>query len=197
MDGLGRRFKEQSTASSEDSSDPHERQDPSTLASHQCSDRADEDGSQTLSSLPLSQTMDAIMADEMSVKSTSPWPALDPMMPHMPGVDALPSNPDPSPFPISQGCTCNGMTGPCARHLEEIQFQVLNTAMTATPRFMSPFAKSHAGSTQYESSLGLPAVGFEGSSSGVIDIPQQPQEVLHHRPSYHSLSRSTSISAPK
>lgn len=195
---LGRRLKEQSSiASSEDSSDPHDHQDPSTLPSHQGTDLAAPDVLRTGSPLSPSGLMDAIMADDMSLRSTTPWPALDTTMAPMPGANALPSKPDSFFFPLSQGCTCNGVTGPCGRHLEEIRFQVLNTAMTTSPASLPPSVKRRAGSAPYDGGAAISAGPFGGGSPGDIDAAQQPPGLLHHRPDYQSLSLSTSTPAPK
>ena len=50
-------------------------------------------------------------------------PALDPMMFHMPGN----STPNPYNFPMASFCGCNGATGPCARHLDEIRSQLFQS----------------------------------------------------------------------
>jgi hypothetical protein len=49
--------------------------------------------------------------------------AIDPMMFHMPGN----STPNPYNFPMASFCGCNGATGPCARHLDEIRSQLFQS----------------------------------------------------------------------
>ena len=191
MDCLGRKIKEQSSAPSDDNSDSHGHQGSPTLPFDQSSVSEAVDSLEAFSSQPLSPLMDALMADDVSFKSTSPYPNLDPLIPQMPGSDSNPFS-----FPLSHGCGCNGVTGPCARHLEEIKSQVFNNSMTAQAHFTSPYARGPQGSTQFEGSLDLPAVAFDGSSSGGIDI-SLPQESQPQQPSSHPLATTTSAPSPK
>ena len=197
MGDLGRRLKVQSeAASSEHSSDPHDRQDPSTLSSHHRTPPPVPDSLPIFSSLPQSQTMDAMMADDLAVKAASSWTGFDPIIPNMPGCYGLSSDPSSFSFPLSQSCTCNGMTGPCRRHFEEMRNQILNTNITGPSQFIPPYPRSRAGS-QHEGSPGPSAVIPEGSSFGDADVPKQPQGVMHHKTRQQSLSTATSAPAPK
>lgn len=216
--GAGRRLKEQSIASSdEDSSDAqdhrtsppprgpydqpmppkpqefHQHQDPSTLPIAALPDDMDTN----FPTASLSQTMDAMMAAEMSVKPNgSPWQPLDPMIPpQMPADDVS----NPFAFSLAQGCTCNGMTGPCARHLEEIRFQAFNAALpTQPPRFLPTHARTSTRSSQHEGSPNLLGLDFT-SPDMQQNIPQQPQQqphgVLHHRSNNPSLSPKTTVAS--
>ncbi|KAL8764128.1 MAG: hypothetical protein Q9184_000270 [Pyrenodesmia sp. 2 TL-2023] len=208
-----RRLKEQSVASSdEDSSDAHEHRvspRPSQPYNHQIPrQHQDIHEHQKSSKLPaagfpddldtnfpassVSQTMDAMMADEMAVKpDESPWQPLDPMIPpQIPGGDAS----NPFAFSLAQGCTCNGMTGPCARHLEEIRFQAFNAAMpTQPPRFMPTHTRNNTCTSQYEGSPNLLGLDFTAPDMPQSIPQQQPQGVLHHRPNRPSLSPKTTI----
>jgi hypothetical protein len=64
-------------------------------------------------------------------------PALDPMMFHMPGN----STPNPYNFPMASFCGCNGATGPCARHLDEIRSQLFQS----TQHFSRQNSRPNAG----------------------------------------------------
>ncbi|KAF5861955.1 hypothetical protein ETB97_012278 [Aspergillus alliaceus] len=82
---------------------------------------------------------------------------LDSMMPEMTEGDALSSMPGLDLFSVSPACTCNGVTGPCAAHLEEIRSQVLRSPITqdspgvARPRVStgSSYRDSPVQPTQY------------------------------------------------
>ncbi|KAL8900610.1 MAG: hypothetical protein Q9207_005615 [Kuettlingeria erythrocarpa] len=146
----------------------------------------------------LSQTMDAMMAAEMSVKpNESPWQPLDPMIPpQMPADDMS----NPFAFALAQGCTCNGMTGPCARHLEEIRFQAFNAALpTELPRLLPSHVRTSTRSSQHEGSPNMLGLDFT-SPDMQQNIPQQPQQqlpgvVLHHRSNLPSLSPKTTFAS--
>lgn len=189
--GTGRRLKEQSIASSdEDSSDAQISPQPREPLDHQISrqyqDIHDHQKPSThpaagtnLPNLSLSQTMDAMMEDEMAVKpNESPWQPLDSMIPpQMPGGDAS----NPFAFSLAQGCTCNGITGPCARHLEEIRLQAFSAAM--------PTQRPHTRNNT-RGSPNVPGLEFTAP-----DIPQHPHGVLHHPPHHPSLSPKTTITS--
>ena len=134
----------------------------------------------TFSPILPSQLMDTTMGDDISIKSMPPWTTYDSMIPELP----LSTSADFFNYPISQGCTCNGVTGPCPRHLEEIRYQTLNTNISGPSQIMSLFPESH------------PRREYEGSNSGETKIPQQQQHLsqgtLHQHPSPHSLSTSIS-----
>ncbi|KAI4188224.1 MAG: hypothetical protein LQ348_003962, partial [Seirophora lacunosa] len=213
--GTGRRLKEQSIASfDEDSSDAHEHQvspqprgpydhqiprqhqylhehqKPSTLPAAGLPDDPDNN----IPTSSLSQTTDAMMAEEMTVKpNESPWQPLDPMIPpQMPGCDAS----NPFAFSLAQGCTCNGMTGPCARHLEEIRFQAFNAAMpTQLPRFMPTHTRNTTCTSQYEGSPNLLGLDFTAPDMFRSIPQQQSQGILHHRPDGPSSSPKTTITS--
>ena len=120
------------------------------------------------------------MGDDISVKSMPPWSTYDSLIPEMP----LSTSADFFNYPMTQGCTCNGVTGPCPRHLEEIRYQALNTNISGPSQLMSSFPESR------------PQREYEGSNAGEAKIPQQQQHqsqgTLHHQPSHHSSSTSIS-----
>ena len=125
--------------------------------------------------------MDTTTGDDISVKSMPPWTTYDSMIPEMP----LSTSTDFFNYPLSQGCPCNGLTGPCARHMEEIRYQALSTNTSAPSQFMSSVPES--------SVRGV----YEGSNAGESKIPPQHQQhqsqgTLHHQPSHHSFSASIS-----
>jgi len=132
----------------------------------------------TLPSLSLSPTMDAIMAEE--VKSAPPWPVLDSMVPPLGIGSGFASNNTPYFFSPPQSCTCNHMTGPCARHLEELRFQFMSTPMTGSPLPLPSSTRSRSGtaSSHYEGSPTLSAVPFDGTTSCALDLPQLPQSII-------------------
>lgn len=181
----GRRLKEQSqSASSEHSSDSHELQEPSLISSYPSTAPSATKSLPTFSPILQSQFMDdTTMGDDITVKSMLPWTTYDSMISEMP----LSTSTDFSNYPMSQGCTCNGVTGPCARHMDEIRYQTLNTNMSAPSQFMSPFPESHVRSV------------YEGNNAGEFKMQQQqqPQVTLHHQPSDHSFSASISSTPSK
>jgi hypothetical protein len=64
------------------------------------------------------------MIEDGNEGGSAQMPALDPMMFHMPTSN---STPNPYNFPLAGFCGCNGATGPCARHLEEIRTQLFQS----------------------------------------------------------------------
>ena len=133
---LGRKLKEQSrSASSEHSSDSQDLQEllvPSLISSYPSTAPSATESLPTFSPILQSQLMDTTMGDDISVKSMPPWTTFDSMIPEM----SLSTNTDIFNYPVSQGCTCNGATGPCSRHMEEIRYQTLNTNISAPAHFM-------------------------------------------------------------
>ena len=180
----GRRLKEQSqSASSEHSNDSHDFREPSLFSSYPSTAPSTTESLPTFSPILQSQLMDATMGDDISVKTMPPWTTYDSMIPEIP----LSTSADFFNYPIAQGCTCNGMTGPCPRHLEEIRFQALSTNIAGPSQLMPSFPESCARRE------------IEGSNAGESAVSQQqqqhqPQGTLHHQQSHHSLSPS--ISSP-
>lgn len=130
--------------------------------------------------------MDNTMGDDISVKSMPTWTNYSSIIPEMP----LSSSTDFFNYPLSQGCTCNGVTGPCARHMEEIRYQTLNTNTSAPSQLMSSVTESSVRGVN------------EGSIAGESNmLPQhqqrQSQRTSHHRPSHHSFSSSISSTSLK
>ena len=184
----GRRLKEQSqSASSEHSSDSHDPQEPSSVSSDPSTARSAAESLPTFSPIPQSLLMDdTTMGDDISIKSMPPWTTYHSMIPEM----APSTSVDFSNYPLSQGCTCNGLTGPCARHMEEIKYQALNMNISAPSQLISSLPESRARSV------------YEGSNAIDFNVPpqqqqQQPQRTLHHQSSNHSFSASRSSSPLK
>lgn len=73
---------------------------------------------------PLMDT--TLVMDDIFAQNPSAWPNFDTnMMLHTPVSETASSAPY-CPAPLTSTCTCNGVTGPCARHLEEIRGQMIN-----------------------------------------------------------------------
>ena len=179
---LGQRLKEQSkSTSSEHSSDSHDLQEPLFISSDPSAAPSATETPPAFSPLPQLQRMDTTMGDDISMKSMPPWTNFDSMIPEMP----LSTSPDFLTYPLSQGCTCNGETGPCAHHKEEIRYQTLSADTSAPSQFMSWFPGS--------SIRGV----YEGSNASEPKIPPQHQRHhsqgnVHHQPSHHPFSTSIS-----
>ena len=177
---LGRKLKEESqSASSEHSSDSHHLQESSSISSYPSTAPSATESLPTFSPILQSQLMDTTMGDDISIKSLPPWNTYDSMIPEMP----LSISTDFFKYPLSQGCPCNGVTGPCARHMEEIRYQTLSTNASAPSQFMSSFPESSVRGVN------------EGSNAGESRIlpqhqQQQSQGTLHHQPSHKSFSAS-------
>ena len=125
--------------------------------------------------------MDTTMGDDISVKSMPPWTTYDSMISEMP----LSASNDFFNYPLPQGCTCNGVTGPCPRHMEEIRYQTLSTNTPAPSQFMASFPDCNFRGV------------YEGSKAVESKTPPQHQQhqsqgTLHHQPSHHSFSASRS-----
>jgi len=69
--------------------------------------------------------------------SAAQMTTLDPMMFHMPPGN---STPNPYNFPMASFCGCNGATGPCARHLDEIRSQLFQSTQNFTRQNSRPTA---------------------------------------------------------
>ena len=183
----GRRLKEQSqSASSEHSSDSHDLQEPSLISSNPSTAPSVTQTSPAFSPILQFQRMDTSMGDDISVKSMPPWATYDSMISEIP----ISASPDFLNYPLPQGCTCNGMTGPCAHHMDEIRYQTLNANTPAPSQFIPSFPGSNI--------RGI----YEGSNASEPKIPPQHQRHhsqgnLHHQPSHHSFSASISSSPLK
>lgn len=97
--------------------------------------------------MPSSEQIQSALGCCRTATRSSQMPVLDPMMFHMPPGGSTPNSYN---FPVPSFGSCNGATGPCARHLEEIRSQLLQSAQPF-PRqasrtngvFKSPVQPSH------------------------------------------------------
>ncbi|KAI1503275.1 hypothetical protein F5X99DRAFT_376509 [Biscogniauxia marginata] len=145
----------------------------------------------------LSGIMDAtFMTDDMPNGVPSTWPALDPTMalPAPALVDAPGSDFNPSCLlPFSHDCTCNGMTGPCVRHLDEFRDHLMGM-MTAPPPEVNSSPKVTSISAPLDDAMLMQPMPFEASPS-IYDMMQQ-QEPRQLSSSTLPRKHSRSVSSP-
>jgi hypothetical protein len=150
---------------------------------------------------PMMAPMETGMPDDMNFSSAPAWSSFDSMMPVDPMLANLnlqagenfASNSAPYVFPFPEGCTCSAMTGPCARHLEEIKFQMSANGVSTPPTNLMPFSASP--NPQGLISPALSAVAFMDAPSpfcldGTV-TPQQTPPMPQHKSSV-SLSTPSS-----
>jgi hypothetical protein len=97
-------------------------QDVEQLASIEPAETSEQQTSESGS--PTLKAQWSSMIEDGNEGGSAQMPALDPMMFHMPTGN---STPNPYNFPLAGFCGCNGATGPCARHLEEIRSQLFQS----------------------------------------------------------------------
>ncbi|KAI1344557.1 hypothetical protein F5Y15DRAFT_366940 [Xylariaceae sp. FL0016] len=142
----------------------------------------------------LSGGMDGTFMGEGLTHEATVWPVLDPalgMMPMPSAMDSTTSNFSGLGYmPIPQECTCNGVLGPCSRHVDEFRDRI--ASMMAGPPSVAPSPRPPLMATMSEDAMLLPHM-FE--SSPPLDMTMQPEfQTLAEgaRPPRYSRSLSTS-----
>ncbi|KAF2268090.1 hypothetical protein CC78DRAFT_590306, partial [Lojkania enalia] len=177
-----RRLKEQSVSSSEDCTDLYDSLELFTIPPHQF------EGLDSLENI-MTPT-DTMISDDMSLNSAPAWApvdsnlgfTVDPSLAQFPEAGSYPSDSTPFVFPFLDGCTCSAMTGPCARHLEEIKFQM---SLSAPPPSNNQLA-----------SPTLSTVDFDGGSPSPfsLDGSNTPYMMNSKRGPPHRHRSNTSVS---
>jgi hypothetical protein len=149
---LGRKAKEQSGSATDEQPRTSD-QNSTALDLHQVTQSASSEPCETRDQQvpdPGSPTLKAqwsSMIEDGNEGATTQMTVLDPMMFHMPHGS---STTNPYNFPLAGFCGCNGATGPCARHLDEIRSQIFQSTQQfprqssrATGGFNSPVHSMH------------------------------------------------------